>query len=551
MDHQEKLQDEESLFQKGIQSLKKELSYKNLFLTALIATFVFGLCAHGFAFFNLNVSHDALYEFYNVVSARQKFGIGRFIEPIFRFITGEAYVLPWFAGIIGLTFVACGVYFLCKTFALRSAWQVILLSGIFSVNVTVTAVLASFMHDFTGDMFAFFLSVWVVYVWTNGKNKKTTPLLVGVGTILLLGIYQGYLGISVTLLLLYAVQTLLRGEAWQAVFKRLLLVMLLLAVCCFVYFALSWGFEKLWGQALTDYNDAQKLLVGPIEYLVRIAKAYGRTFLILFVPGCGKLSTAYSTWAIRGVAVGNWLICILNALLLVYTVYCYCLGVRRQGLQRGNVLCALLFLLLLPLTMSLVVVMADMCHDVMKMGAWMFYPIAIVLLCWYGTTKQGEKKGYALKNAFVVFPLALFVIFNGMGVSNTCYVKKELDAQATLSSVSRLISKIEEEDGYVYGETEVAFLGNFDEIHKDMRLFALDGGELFVAGVDYNASVSYLTTWQAYFDIVVRYPIKVVGDEKANEIKTWEQVKSMPVYPQAGSVCTIDGIIVVKLSYEE
>ena len=195
--------------------------------------------------------------------------------------------------------------------------------------------------------------------------------------------------------------------------------------------------------------------------------------------------------------------------------------------------------------------MADMCHDVMKMGAWMFYPITIVLLCWYGTTKQGEKKGYALKNAFVVFPLALFVIFNGMGVSNTCYVKKELDAQATLSSVSRLISDIEEQDGYVYGETEVAFLGNFDEIHKDMRLFALDGGELFVAGVDYNASVSYLTTWQAYFDIVVRYPIKVVGDEKANEIKTWEQVKSMPVYPQAGSVCTIDGIIVVKLSYEE
>ncbi|MBQ8342951.1 MAG: glucosyltransferase domain-containing protein [Clostridia bacterium] len=553
MEEQEILKGEESLFQKGMQGLKRELPYKKVFLVALVATFVFGICAHGFAFFNLNVSHDALYEFYNEVSARQKFGIGRFIEPFFRFTTGEAYVLPWFAGVIGLSLIACGVYLICKMFALNSVWQVVLLSGVFSVNVTVTSLISSFLHDFSGDMLAFFLSVWVAYVWVQNRTnkKKSAPVLMGLGAFAVLGIYQAYISVTVTLMLTYSLLAFLRGEDWKTVFKRVLIGALSLAAAGIAYALGSLLFEKLWGQALSDYNGMGALLVSPLRYLLRIAKAYGRTFVILFVPDCGKMSTTYSMLAIKGFCVGNWLICILNALLFLYTAYCCGAGLRRKKLPKGNLICVILVLVLLPLSMNLAVALIEICHDVMKMGAWLFYLIVVLLLRWYGETVEREENGKKRNHAFIVFPLTLFVLFNGIGVSNTCYVKKELDAQATLSSVTRLISEIEEQDGYVYGETEVAILGNFDTIHNNLRLFELDGKELFVAGVDYNASVSYLATWKAYFDIVVRYSVNLSDYEKVDSLKKTDVVKNMPIYPQEGSICTVDGVIVVKLSYED
>ena len=156
-----------------------------------------------------------------------------------------------------------------------------------------------------------------------------------------------------------------------------------------------------------------------------------------------------------------------------------------------------------------------------------------------------------MKHAFALFPAVLVIVFSGMGVSNTSYVKKELDAQATLSSVTRLISEIEDQSGYVYGETEVAILGNFDEVHNDLPLFELDGEELFVAGVDYNSCVSYLATWKVYFDTVMRYTIRLSGYEKVDELKRTETVKNMPIYPREGSIRTVDGVIVVKLSYDK
>ncbi len=552
MEKQEIVQDSESLFQKALRGLKKEVPYKNVFLISLIATFVFGICAHGFAFFNLNVSHDSLYEFYNEVSARQKFGIGRFSEPFFRFLTGEAYVLPWLSGVIGLTFLACAVYLICKTFALNSVWQVILLSGIFSVNVTVTALLASFIHDFSGGMLAFFLSVLIVYVWAENRGGRVKPVIVmGLCTFILLGLYQAYLGVTLTLILTYSILELLHGADWKNVFKRILPGMVAFVVAAVAYLGVSALCERLWGQPLSAYNGVGQLLVSPLRYLLRIAKAYGRTFLILFLPSCGKMSTAYSMLSIKGFCIGNWLICILNVLLFLYTTYCCAVGMRRKKLQTGSFVCVLLFLLLLPLTMNFAAALAEFCHDVMKMGVWLFYLIAMLLLRWFGEMDEVQTGGYKLKKAFVVFPMTLLVIFNGMGVSNACYVKKELDAQATLASVTRLISKIEEQDGYVYGETEVAILGNFDAIHNNLRLFELEDGELFVAGVDYNASVSYLATWKSYFEIVMRYPIRLSDDEKAEKLKETETVKNMPIYPQDGSICTIDGIIVVKLSYDE
>ena len=553
MEEQEILGNEESLFQRAVRWLKSKVSNKSLFIVTLIATFLFGICAHGFAFFNLNVSHDSLYEFYNEVSAKQKFGIGRFIEPFFRFLTGEAYVLPWLAGVLGLTFIACGVYLMCKILSLNSIWHAILLSGVFSVNVTITALIASFIHDFSGDMLAFFLSVWVAYIRTKGgdKTKLSTLFFMALVLFVVIGIYQAYLGVTVTLILVYSLLAIVRGAEWKPMLKRMFFAVLSVVVASVAYLLVALLFEKLWGQAISTYNGMSVLSVSPLRYLIRIGKAYGRTFAILFLPNARKMSTAYSMWAIKGVCVGNWLICMINAALLLYTVCCCITSFRRSKLRTGNFLCVLLFMGLLPLSMNLIVVLAEICHDVMKIGTWLFYPIIVALLHWCGETDERSTDGNKIKKAFVVFPMTLFIIFNGIGVANTCYVKKDLDARATLSSVTRLIEDIEDQNGYICGETEVAILGNFDEIHNDLPLFELNGKELFVAGLDYNASVSYLDTWKSYFEFVVRYPIRLSDIESVNKLKEIETVKKMPVYPQIGSICEIDGVIVVKLSYKE
>ena len=60
---------------------------------------------------------------------------------------------------------------------------------------------------------------------------------------------------------------------------------------------------------------------------------------------------------------------------------------------------------------------------------------------------------------WVAYVLVAVLLVQNVTIANTAYVKKELDADATLSTMTRVADQLEQREDYVLGETPVAFIG--------------------------------------------------------------------------------------------
>ena len=91
---------------------------KNRFATIFLATFLWGLAAHGYALLNFTISHDSLNEFwvfhstgyYSGSVAQWKIALGRFLTPVYQLLFRGETVAPWYSGMLALVWIALAVW---------------------------------------------------------------------------------------------------------------------------------------------------------------------------------------------------------------------------------------------------------------------------------------------------------------------------------------------------------------------------------------------------------------------------------------------------------
>ena len=149
---------------------------KTRLLTALAATFIWGLAAHGYAFFDNNISHDSLREFHAEILGNDiKMGTGRVLTHLYRDLLGSDVTLPWFNGVLALLWIGLAVFLAARVFQMESKTAVVLIAGIFATNITVSATAATYIHDLDSYMFAMLCSVGAVWLW----NRHSRGWLIG------------------------------------------------------------------------------------------------------------------------------------------------------------------------------------------------------------------------------------------------------------------------------------------------------------------------------------------------------------------------------------
>ena len=119
-------------------------------------------------------------------------------------------------------------------------------------------------------------------------------------------------------------------------------------------------------------------------------------------------------------------------------------------------------------------------------------------------------------------------------------MKKSLQESAAQTLMNRIVHDIESMDGYVAGQTPVAFCGSFErtdytrhiEHLEDILPYGMGKTSLIYEGVEY--------AYMKYMMNVNMNLIRIAGDN--------ETVIQMPTYPNKGSVAVVDGVIVVKIS---
>ena len=111
--------------------------------------------------------------------------------------------------------------------------------------------------------------------------------------------------------------------------------------------------------------------------------------------------------------------------------------------------------------------------------------------------------------------------------------------------MTRVLDRVEQVEGYVPGETPVAFLGKFYES-------PLLGEDVFAAyrqtGLEMRTPVTYGDVAASYLHDRLGYNIRLATDEEIGAHASDPEVQSLGVFPASDSVKMVDGCVYVRVS---
>lgn len=503
--------------------LKNRLDLERLKWIAL-CIFCFGLVAHGYCFFNANFSHDILWDLYEE-SPDSMVGMGRYLRPVYRLIRGN-FTLPAFNGFLELAFMTLSAYVITGLLGIRSKALVLLTCGVLITNSTMSLMNATFLHD--ADAYGFALVMVVLGVWTAVNQKR--GLLISVGFFFVsLGIYQAYINCAIYLFLMLALLALLRGDSVKQVYIKTIQRMLAIAAAMVLYYIGHVLVLKITGiPENRAYNTITDVTKGGLWDLV------SRLYYML---------RAEALWFLEPSSYREWLVGLVNVLLLALAVVSLVALGRQEKLKKASWLGILGILIAMPFGMNAVALLSGVSHSVTIFPFFLSYPLVFALAERYLQLPLSHRRKLGAQAA--AFCLTGLMLFDNCLYSNTAYLKKQLEADATLSVFTRVLERMEQTPGYVVSETPVAIIGSLSDspLSKEREGFPVNGLGLYT-----NYSTTYLNTHRKYISYYLGYPAVLADNNLQWKMEHNQQVLDMPLFPEQGSIQMVEGTMVVKFS---
>lgn len=505
-------------------------------LFAVAAALGWGLAAHGYAYSDSNHTHDSLRELHaEILGNDAKMTSGRIFTPIYRELLGSDVAMPWFSGLLALIWIGLAVFLLARILAVKSDVTVLLMAGIFTTNLSVSAITATYIHDLDSYMFAMLCAVVAVYCW---RAASWGWLAGSVWILASLGIYQGFIFLAVTLVMIVCIMDLLKDGKFRRIFSDGMKAIGMIVLGGILYILAMKVLMPQSGAALSTgrYNSLDRMgLLASADLVSLLIDTYRNFFARLMT-----VYTGYPAIMVRGITVVLLAVCGAAVLAMLLD--------RNKKLPEKALF--LLLVVLLPFGMNLIYfVTARVTHDLMVFPIWMFYLLALLLAQWLQQrlAETGKWKAYlAIGQKWLCTLLAFVLLFGNVRFSNGMYLKKDLEHDAYLSLMTRVVANMEMLDGYVPGQTEVVFVGFPESLHQTMPGFK-DYWD--VTGMTNSGAVhvSDPSVYQAFFDYFMGMPIRLVKESAWDEISERETVQQMPGYPAKGCMAFEDDILVVKL----
>lgn len=435
--------------------------------------------------------------------------------------------LPWLIGLLSLLWIGLAVFLVVRIFRMENRKLIFLTAGIFTANVTVSAIAATYVHDLDCDMLSLLCAVAAVWLWQEWKWGWLPGAALLAASI---GLYQSFLFTAVTLVMFRCVLWLLEKESfWSVLLRGLKAIAMILFGGIGYSIALKLitsvlGFSLYTGGTNTlhamESITAQNLL--PL-----ILQTYRDFFTRLW-----NAPSVYSSVLVRAMTLGLCLISLLA----------FGAGLRKMQWKEGLLL--LVLVILFPLGAHMIYVLSvGACHDLMVYAIWIFWLLPLLLADWMC---RNGKSPIALWPKRLAMVMVALLLYGNVMYANGLYVKKELEQTSCLSLMTRVVDRMEQFEGYVAGETTVVFYGT-----PPTTKSVIPGFEDYqnVTGMAYNSPIGTLIqdSYRAYFDYILNIPIALADDDVWNAILESSEAAAMPVYPAEGSLAMIDGFLVVKL----
>ena len=196
----------------------------------------------------------------------------------------------------------------------------------------------------------------------------------------------------------------------------------------------------------------------------------------------------------------------------------------------------IILLLLFPLGMNFTCFISKgMVHSLMTYAFIMPYVflIAVVDQEHPYTNKSWEK--------VIACGCILCLIWSNSVYANQVYLKKSLQEESVQSLMTRIVADIEDMEGYVPGETPVAFVGSFEKSPYVEQ--TLKGFEAIIPYGMGNTALTYVGTDYALLQFELNVQMNLIRVDSDTK-----EIRQMSTYPNQGSIGYVDDVLIVKIS---
>ena len=489
--------------------------------TAVLATWIIGLFAHAYRFFNFLPTGDTMHSFFGTGATYRS---GRwFLDWASQLSTN--YELIWVNAALSMIYICVAVVMLIELLEIKSKCSIILTAGLV---VTFPAVTSTFAYMFTADgyMMAFMLAVAGIYL----TQKYRWGVIPGALCVCLsMSTYQAYLSVSLVLVAIVCIKKVLLDDlnfvqALQAEYPQAIA----LAIGAVLNKVLTNLINEHIGMALTSYQGINDVHMLTIEDNLKAVGASWDGFKLFFMIGEWADKSRYSQ-----------LHQLFFVLLLGFTVY---FVIKKKVYKRPLVLiCVTAAYLCMPMLVYVIrfVSVKVVYHALMVMSLSLLYVFILMLIEHFDECNKLEK-GMRYLTIAVMCGICYINILN----ANYAYYQMNLSYEKSYAIAMDVLSRVEEIEEFD-GTQKIAVCGFYDattEIIKPSKpeLVGVSNGTV-LAGQEH-----YLAMWE--------YCMGRVYDgatpEETFAVCQTKEYQDMNVYPYAGCVECIDGVVVVKLSEE-
>ncbi len=487
---------------------------------AVIPSLIVGFLCYLFAMTNKLVNHD---EMYMLFSKGATFKSGRWglalAEAIF-----PNYSMPWIYGILAIVLVTAASCLILNVLKIRTPLVQGLTAALLMASPTLIGTMA---YMFTVAPYALSLLLAVTAVWLLTRETRRDALAALGLMIFSLSIYQAYVAMAASLLVLLVIRQLLEGRDLSQVLRRGMGYVVFLILALGGYYGATQVINRLVGVSFGGYaqgNMSFDLVSLPGDVLL----AYQRFFLYFTEHYRGLVYTPLSQIAHGGLLLGT------GVLLALW-------GWKKDW-GRIAMLAAMIGLLPLAINCMYLFTGEDAVHTLT-----LYSFASVYLLGAMGAEQWTECRsamaGCVRQAAAHLLPLAMAAIVAvNVYVANLVYLNLHLRYENAYAFYTALMADMKQQPGFD-ADTKLALVGSYriPEFYFEAfpRIDAITGTTGFLPD-NYSRD--------AFLEYYLGLKLPMAAPEETESAAALEEVRQMPCYPYYGSTKLIGDLFVVKLS---
>lgn len=507
---------------------------------SIAATFTAGLLGNLYIFTNQAINHDDIMAEF-IYNKSLDIASGRFMWLIIRKIT-TYYDMPMLFGLFGMAALALAAGMMVYLLRIREPVYALLISFLLA-TFPINACYYSYLS--ISPIYYFAILTAVLGVFLVERIGKLWGILPAAFCIMMsLGTYQSFLSLTVGLVFIMAYIEVYQDE-WE--FKRWFVRYAKYACTALLGYLLYYVATKMvlfvTGEHLRPYAGTDKMFSLDLYEMLRSVKTTYVSQYEYYLTGQAVTSRGFI-----------WLNTVILAVLVIAAaVMSVRLARKNKWLQTAAVI---VMLLTAPFFLNIIYFMMNgksSVHMLMKYALVLPYILVLALLCRACAKIFSGKLSLCYAAEWIVFLCSVGIIYYGILTSNQLYSRMTYNTNAVDAFCVQLVTRITMQEGYTTGEAIyfAGFNSFFNEKYVTTATFTEDLQPFVWMGTDVYSGWYSSGHLIRYIDF--KHHIRLVASnnrEREEKVRATQEYQNMPVYPDAGSIQRIEGLLTVKFAQD-